>query len=170
MLQARCLQNDQIALIQIGGFHRRGEHGLAKDDLKALDYDIRAAELGSAQGCVQIGTCYDQGVGVTANKKRAALFWRVGALRGEVAARYNIGWSEYYDLGNHEIGIRHWKISAEAGDQDSLDTLKKIYNANGEMPGKEFISKEEMNTVYRSGYDAQMEVKSEERDKHRSEE
>ena len=34
------------------------------------------------------------------------------------------------------------------------------------MPGKEFISKEEMDTVYRSGHDAQMEVKTEEREKH----
>jgi hypothetical protein len=32
----------------------------------------------------------------------------------------------------------------------------------------EFISKEEMDTVYRSGHEVQMEVKSEEREKHLS--
>ena len=87
-------------------------------------------------------------------------------MRGCIDSRYNIGWSEYNTFGNHEIGIRHWKIAAEAGDQDSLNALRKIYNADGKMPGKEFISKEEMDTVYRSGHEAQMEVKSEEREKH----
>ena len=91
---------------------------------------------------------------------------RVGALRGDIVARFNIGCSEY-ELGNHEIGIRHWKIAAEAGYQHSLDALKKIYNADGRMPGKEFISQEEMNTVYRSGHDAQMEIKTEEREKYK---
>ena len=81
-------------------------------------------------------------------------------------ARHNIGCSEYFDLGNHKIAIRHWKIAAEAGNQHSLDALKNVYNADSKEPGKEFISKEEMDTVYRSGYEAQMEVKSEERKKH----
>ena len=50
--------------------------------------------------------------------------------------------------------------------QESLDTLKKIYNADGKMPGKEFISNEEMETIYRSGHEAQMEVETEEREKY----
>ena len=166
-LQARCLQNDHNAFMMMGNIYMRGEYeDVARDDLKALDCLIQAVELGSAAACVYIGTCYFDGKGVSVNKERAALFERVGALRGDIVARSNIGINEYYDLGNHEIGIRHWKISAEAGDQDSLDTLKKIYNADGKMPGKEFISKEEMNTVYRTGYGAQMEVKTEEREKH----
>ena len=93
------------------------------------------------------------------------MFHRVGALRGEIVSRHNTGNSEY-NLGNHESGIRHWKIAAEAGYQNSLDNLKKIYNANGKYPGKEFISKEEMDTIYRSGHGAQMEIKTEEREKH----
>ena len=166
-LQARCLQNDHNAFMMMGNIYMRGEYeDVARDDLKALDCLIQAVELGSAAACVYIGTCYFDGKGVSVNKERAALFERVGALRGDIVARSNIGINEYYDLGNHEIAIRHWKISAEAGDQDSLDTLKKIYNADGKMPGKEFISKEEMNTVYRTGYGAQMEVKTEEREKH----
>ena len=146
-----------------------GIHGL-QDDLKALDCLIRAVELGSPGACTHIGTSYDQGNGVAVDKERGALFERVGALRGDVVARHNIGCSEYLDLGNHEIGIRHWKIAAEAGYQDSLINLRSIFNADGKKPGKEFISKEEMDTVYRSGHEAQMEVKTEEREKHRSEE
>ena len=163
-LQSRCLQNDHEAFTIMGGFYRTGMNGVPKDDLKALDCYIRAVELGSDEACTFIGRCcYAEGNGVSVDKKRAALFERMGAARGSITARHNIGTFEYKS-GNHEIGIRHWKISAEAGDQESLDALKEIYNT--EKPGKEFISKECMDGLYRVCHDAQEEVKSEEREKH----
>ena len=165
-LQARCLKNDHMAFTSMGERYQRGERGTPKDDLKALDCYIRAVELGSAVACTHLGNCHDKGYGVSVNEARAALFEREGALRGEVVAHHNSGWTEYHTFGNHEIGIRHWKIAAEAGYQRSLNKLKDIYNANGKMPGKEFISQEEMDTIYRSGHDAQMEIKTEEREKH----
>ncbi len=155
LLEARALKNNNVALINLGGFFKEGDCGLPKDDLKALDCYIRAVELGSPEACGKIGTSYTKGNGVAANKERAALFDRIGALRGDVYARHNI-----------VVGIRHWKIAAEAGSQLSLDALKQIYNANGKMPGKEFISKECMDSIYRVCHDAQEEVKSEEREKH----
>ena len=109
-LQARCLQKDHIAFTQLGGIYRKGEGGTGKDDLKALDYYIRAVELGSPEACTFIAGYYDEGNGVAADEERAALFYRIGALRGSVIARHNIGFYEYKNLGNHEIGIRHWKI------------------------------------------------------------
>ena len=162
-LQARCLKNDHHALRLMGGFHRRGECGKTKDELKALDYYIRAVGLDSPAACARIGTSYNEGIGVAVDKERAALFERVGALRGDIGARYNIGVAEY-DFGNHEIGIRHWKIAAEAGYQLSLDALKGIFNTN--CVGKEFISKEYLDSVYRACHQAQMEVNSEEREKY----
>jgi len=167
-LRARCLQNDRIALTVMGGLYRDGGLGKAKDDLKALDCYIRAVELGSSGACVNIGNIYDKGDGVAVDKKKAALFWRIGATRGCAVARHNIGKSEY-DSGNHEVAIRHWKIEAEAGYQPSLNKLKEIHNADGKKPGKEFISTEEMDTISRSGHEAQMEVKTEEREKHSGE-
>ena len=164
-VQARCLQNDHIAITAMGEAYRNGKYGIARDDLKSLDCYIRAIELGSASACTNIGDGYAGGNGLAVDKERAALFWKIGALRGEIVARHNIGCSEYQS-GNHEIGIRHWKIAAEAGSQLSLNVLRKIYNADGKIPGKEFISKECMDTVYRSGHEAQEEVKSEEREKH----
>ena len=168
-LQARCMQNDYNAFQLMGERYWVGDCETPKDELKALDCFIRAVELGSPMACASIGTSYSKGKGVAVNKKRSALFERVGALRGCAVARHNIGYSEY-DSGNHEIGIRHLKIAAEAGLQESLNALRDIYNADGKMPGKEFISKEEMDMAYRSGHGAQMEVWSEEREKHRWEE
>ena len=167
-LQARCLRNDHEAFTAMGNVHRTGELGKAKDDLKALHYLIQAVELGSPEACVSIGNSYNEGDGVAVNKERAALFQRAGALRGNVTARHNVGLAEYYDLGNHEIGIRHWKIAAEAGHQLSLDALKKVYIANNERPGKQFIGKEHLDCAYRACHAAQMEVASEEREKHKT--
>ena len=164
-IEARCLENDHDALTVMGNVYRDGGLGKTKDDLKALDCYVRAVGLGSAEACVGIGKGYLRGNGVSVNKERAALFERVGALRGDIIARHNIGLSEY-EPGNHEIAVRHWKIAAEAGSQLSLDALRSIYNADGKLPGKKFISNEEMDAIYRSGHDAQMEVKSEEREKH----
>ena len=168
-LQARCQQKDRVAILLMGTRYWRGTHGVPKDDLKALDCHIRAIELGSPEACVHLANRYEKGDGVAVNKERNALFERIGALRGSLSARHDIGVSEY-ESGNHEVGIRHWKISAEAGDQMSLNALRDIFNGDGKWPGKEFISKEEMDTVYRSCHDAQMEIKTEEREKHRSEE
>ena len=167
-LQARCLQNDPKALTSMGNVYRYGVGEMPKDDLKALDCYIQAVELGSPEACNCIGNSYNEGDGVAVNKERVALFERVGALRGDIEARHNTGCSEYNNLGNHEIGIRHWKIAAEAGYQLSLDALKKIYNADGKMPGKEFITKEYLESIYRAGHEAQMEVASEEREKHKT--
>ena len=154
--------------VDMGESYRKGTRNgkaIRKDDLKALDYFIRSVELGSPEACTRFAEYYHEGNGVAVNKEKVALFDRIGALRGCTIARHNIGSSEY-ELGNHEIAIRHWKIAAEAGYQDSLNALRGIYNADGKTPGKEFISKGEMDTVYRSGHDAQIEVKSEEREKH----
>ena len=167
-LQARCMQNDHIAFTQTAVCYRDGKYGTAKDYLKALDCFIRAVELGSPEACTGIGDSYLVGSGVSANNERAALFWRVGALRGSIISRHNIGVHKYHTFGNHEIGIRHWKIAAEAGYQRSLNRLKSIYN--DKEPGKEFISKDYLESTYRSCHEAQMEVKTEEREKHRCEE
>ena len=164
-LEARAAKNDYNALAMIGDAFKRGRFGRAKDDLKALDCWIQAVELGSPGACKDIGECYFEGWGVSKDMGRSDFFLRVGALRGHISARHNIGCSEY-GLGNYEIGIHHWKIAAEAGHQLSLNELRRIFNADGKMPGKELISKEEMDTAYRSGHEAQMEVKTEEREKH----
>ena len=166
-LEARASKNDYNALYDLGSHFMEGEHGLPQDYLKALDYFIKAVELGSPEASVCIGNSYSRGDrGVNKDTKRSALFYLAAALRGSIQARHNVGSSEYCDLGNHEVAIRHWKIAAEGGLQKSLDALKAIYNGDGEMPGKEFISKEYLESTYRAGHDAQMEVKTEEREKH----
>ena len=87
-----------------------------------------------------------------------------GALRGCIIARHNIAGDEYIS-GNYEVAVRHWKIAAEGGSQISLNQLKKTYN--GDQPGKEFISKDDLDRAFRICHKIQEEVKSEDREKHR---
>ena len=164
-LEARALKNDHVAFYNLGICFTKGICGLPKDDLKALDCWIKAVELGSSNACVSIAGFYSSGRGVSKDLEREHTFNTIGALRGSIIARHGVAFGEYKS-GNHEIGIRHWKIAAEAGSQLALDLLKKIYNADGKLPGKEFISKECMDSIYRVCHDAQKEVKSEAREKH----
>ena len=70
---------------------KEGQREIPKDHLKALDCYIRAVELGSGEACGCIGSSYEKGDGVAVDLERAALFERVGALRGCAVARNNIG-------------------------------------------------------------------------------
>ena len=160
-LEARAAQNDHEAWDGLGENYRE-----SKDDLKAIDCYIRAVDLGSPRAAAPLAEYCREGIVVARDLEKEALFSRIGALRGSCSDRHNIGVLEYCDLGNHEIAIRHWKIAAEAGMQASLDALKTIFNANGKQPGKEFVSKEYLDSVYRACHAAQEEVKSEEREKH----
>mmetsp|Transcript_13293 Transcript_13293/g.37941 ORF Transcript_13293/g.37941 Transcript_13293/m.37941 type:complete len:232 (-) Transcript_13293:906-1601(-) len=164
-IEARCARGDTEALSTLGIFYSKDRGTLRKDDLKALDCWIRAVDLGSDEACNNIAACHFEGLGVSKNLEKEVFFRLIGAVRGSVLARNGIGHDEYKS-GNHEIGIRHWKIAAEAGMQPSLDELKKIYNADGKMPGKEFISKAYLDELYRVCHEAQEEVKSEAREKH----
>uniref|UniRef100_A0A7S0AVC8 RING-type domain-containing protein n=1 Tax=Minutocellus polymorphus TaxID=265543 RepID=A0A7S0AVC8_9STRA len=164
-LEARASQNDPNALHCLASVYLNGD-GVPKDELRGLDFYIRAIEHGSAAACNRIAYHYHTALMLPVNKNRCDIFQRVGALRGCIIARHCIGVDEY-NSGNHEVGIRHWKVAAEAGCQISLDALKKIFNADGKRPGKMFISKDYMDRVYRACHEAQEEVKSEEREKHR---
>ena len=164
-IYARASKNDGQALFNMGVYFVEGLCGFPQDELKGIDCLIRAIELGSREACNKIALCFDHGTGVPKCDKRAAFFFQIGALRGESTFRHNLG-SYEYEEGNYEIAIRHWKIAAEAGMQPALNSLKGIFNAAGEEPGKEFISKEGLDRIYRACHVAQEKLKSEGRERH----
>lgn len=166
-MEARASKNDANALYNLGSVFFTGSYG-PKDELRGLWCFTQAAEFGSAESCGIISLCYYKGEkGLSVNLERSVIFLRAAAFYGDINSRHNLGNNEYKLLGNHEIAIRHWKISAEAGMQMSLDELTKIFNADGEFPGKEFISQQLLDEVSRACHQAQREVTSEERKKHK---
>jgi len=163
-IEVRASKGDGHACFMMGAYFQDGDY---KDEMKALHYLILAAEFGSADACGSIGVFFRLGKGgLPVDTEAGGLFYKVGALRGDLTCRQAIGTIEYGDFGNYELAIRHWKVAAAAGYQPSLDRLRDIYNANGKKPGKEFIGKDELDSIYRMGYEEQQEVKSEEREKY----
>ena len=168
-LEERGMKGSGEAYAYLGRIYLYGDYQVAIDELKAFDYLIRGAELGSSEACGRIASCYDEGTFVRYNEKRAALLETVAAVRGCVVSRNNIGVAEY-NSENYELGIRHWKIAAEAGNQIPLDALKRVYNADGKLPGLEFIDKDDLDEICRKCHEAQEMRKSPEREKHFHEE
>ena len=152
------------ALFNLGANYLEGDYGISKDVFRALEYYIQAAEVGSAEACYDMGRIHQYGEGeFQIDMAKASLFYRVGALRGCINSHACAGNTEYFFLGNHEVGIRYWKIAAEAGDQQSLNCLRMIYGGKPVAPGSEFIAKDELERLYRDCHEAQESVKSEER-------
>ena len=165
-LEARKSLNDYAAAECLGHAFYFGDNGQAEDKMKALYYFIQATELGAPEAPANISVFYRDGTLISQDVERANLFAKVAAIRGSVHGRHCTGASEYDDFGSHELAIRHWKIAAAGGSQVSLNKLRDIYNADGEKPGKEFISKENLDSLYRACHEAQEEVSTEERKKH----
>lgn len=161
-LELRAQKNDAFACFELG---RRYLHGSADgypvDEAKGLDCLIRAVDLGSAEACFEIAECYGEELSVDGT--RIKLFLKIGALRGCIESRNEIGKREYI-AGNFKLSMHHWRLSAEGGNQSSLNRLKGIYNGN--KPGKEFITKDDLDWAYRVCHEAQMEFKSESREKY----
>ena len=166
-LETMASLGNDWAYFQLGS-HYMYSDGLRvlSNETKSLDCFIRAAELGSADACISIAAfCYPGARVTAADTEKATLFCRAAAVRGSVLAHDCIGRNEY-GIGNYETGIRHWIFAAEHGKQSSVNMLRSIYNADGKIPGKEFIPKEYMDKVYRASYAAQEEVYSEAREKY----
>ena len=135
-------------MYSLGVFLLYGAHGVAKDEMAGYHYLIEAAELGSAQACTVIALQYKGGCGFPPRTmERHDLFIRVATARGDLAARHILGMHEYKDLGNHEVGIRHWKIAAEAGDEDAFNALKRLVDTDRPLSGRELITKVELDEI-----------------------
>jgi TPR repeat protein len=103
----------------LGTLYADGDLGLQKDMNKAFELWTRAAELGSCIAHYQIGGAYYQGDGVEKDTKKAIHHFELAAMAGHEFARHNLGYIENKS-GNMERAIKHWTISASAGDRKSM--------------------------------------------------
>ncbi len=77
-------QEDPMMTFWLGACY--GEFGVNKDLKKAVQYYEKAANLGNAQGCMALGFCYRDGLGVSINRRTAAEWFREAFNRGIDAA------------------------------------------------------------------------------------
>ena len=69
---------------------------------------------------------YYHGQGVQANKKMAKHHVEIATVAGHVRARCNLGVIEWRG-GNHHRAVKHFVISANAGDDDSMKAVQYGY-------------------------------------------
>ena len=123
--------------MQMSSHYERGD-GVFQSYTRALEMYICAAELGNPNAYAIIGNYYRQGKGVEQDKSKTLEYLKVAAKKGSIeAARGNVR------NGNFDKGMKHWRVAASAGDQESMDDLMKAYKAK-------LLSKEELTQTLRA--------------------
>ena len=145
------------AFNQLGGYYRNGTNGLPQNHAKANELYLKAGELGSAGAYNNLGIAYSNGDGVEIDKKKAKHYWELAALNGSIQGRHNLGAAEY-NAGNNQQAMKHFIISARAGDKLSLDTVKRGYTHG-------HVTKDQYANALREYQTIQDEMKSDVRDK-----
>ena len=126
MLRKRVDSGNPEAIKQLGEYYYHGDHGLTKDVHRAIELWTKAAELGSLDARFQLGYVYYSGDGVEVDKPRAIRHWEQAAMKGHGLSRNSLGADEYNN-GNCELALQHWMISANMGDEVSLNNIKVIF-------------------------------------------
>ena len=126
MIQTRVDAGDPVAIYFLGSQYRFGQHGLEKDVTMAVELSERAAELEVKEAHFNLGNLYAKGTDVEKNTAKAFRHYEAAAMCGHVVARFNLGRLEY-DVGNYDLALQNWMISATLGYENSLDNVKSFF-------------------------------------------
>ena len=123
MIRARAVKKDPTGIFNLGIKYYYGELGLQKDMRRAVELWTEAAELGSIDALFNLGVMHDSENEVQEDKVKAIHFWTKAAMQGHAESRYQLGQSEV-KKGNFHRAKKHFLISANIGDNDSVVTMK----------------------------------------------
>mmetsp|Transcript_34650 Transcript_34650/g.77758 ORF Transcript_34650/g.77758 Transcript_34650/m.77758 type:complete len:303 (+) Transcript_34650:289-1197(+) len=156
MVQKRVDAKDAAALKFLGDQYYYGYNGLLKNVQRAIELWREAAELGSIEAHVKLGSQYFDGEGVAQDMEKAFNHFEVAAKKGHLGARHNLGLHEGKN-GNYKRAVRHWLISAKMGCEKSLESMKGMFVGG--------IATKQQYASALKGYQAAMEeMKSHDRD------
>ena len=148
-------KNEPQAFMRMAARYESGE-GLIQSDTKSLEMFICAAELGYALAYGNIGLYYQEGTAVERDMSKALEFHKVAAKKGNVHAHRHMA-SFYGGNNNIQHCIKHLKVSASAGDQESMDDLMAAYK-------DKLLSKDDLAQILRAFQASLNETKSKDRD------
>ena len=159
-LDRRIALGDADAMNNLGMYYQYGLVGLPKDEVRAHELFRRAADLGSHYSQCNIGTSYSIGTPlVVRDVAKAKEFWTKAAMGGVVQARTFLGNQEYRE-GNAALAVKHWRISAAMGCEDSVNKLICCFEN-----GAGCISHEDLAKSLQAKGMMCIEIRSEERDR-----
>ena len=145
------------AFNSFGMAYATGENGTPQDWVKANELYLKGGELGCADAYYNLANSYDDGNGVQVDKKKARHYWELAAMSGQLDARHNLACLEG-QAGNHHRAYKHFMVAARAGDEGSMDAVKR-----GFMNG--FVTKVEYANALRAYEKIRDEMTSESREK-----
>jgi tetratricopeptide (TPR) repeat protein len=137
LVMKRVRVNDPFALREVGT--TRCEKG---DYKGAIEYWMRAAELGDAEANYQLSVMYREGRGVDRDEKKELHHLTEAAISGDPSARHNLACYEWRN-GRYERAAKHWIIAANLGNDKSVEALKEGYVTG-------FVSKEDFAAALRA--------------------
>eukprot|EP00571_Detonula_confervacea_P013316 CAMPEP_0172302066 /NCGR_PEP_ID=MMETSP1058-20130122/3829_1 /TAXON_ID=83371 /ORGANISM="Detonula confervacea, Strain CCMP 353" /LENGTH=153 /DNA_ID=CAMNT_0013012413 /DNA_START=619 /DNA_END=1080 /DNA_ORIENTATION=+ len=140
----------------MANYYRHGLDGFPTDNGKAFELMTRAAELGMAKACHNLACYYQNGIGTERNKKKEIHFFELAAKKGDIDARFNLGF-QAMEKGENCLAVRHWLISAASGCDESFDHISRAALVG-------MVSKEKLHEVTQQYHMAKDEIKSEKRD------
>ena len=152
----RMEAGDADAIRNLGVYYRDGKYGFRQDHAKAFKLFVRAAKLGHAGACANIGYAYRNGQGVEVDRKKGEYYYEQAAMRGNNIARYNLGNDEFL-TGNMDRAIKHFMIAVRGGDYVSLNAIKELHT-------KGHATKEDYTKALRAYQEYLGEIKSPQRD------
>jgi FOG: TPR repeat, SEL1 subfamily len=117
------------AIFGLAQLHELGQAGLRVDLVEANRWYQRAAEAGSVDGQVAIGTAYYLGRGAAKDPAQAARWFRIAAQGGDVGAMY-----VYASMVENGDGVerdlreaRYWYgVAARNGDEAAPSKVKAL--------------------------------------------
>ena len=117
----------------------------------------KAATLGSMDAHFNLANAYYQAMhSYEKDVPKARHHYQIAAMGGIVRARHNLGYLEAC-AGNEDKSIRHYLISAKAGDDNSLGVVGGLFRTG-------YVSKEEFEGCLRAHKKSQDDTKSENRE------
>ena len=114
----RVEANDAGAICQQGGSYYHGLNGFQQDHAKAMELFTKSADLGFSEAHFNLANIYHEG----GDLKKAKFHFEAAAMAGDEVSICIIGTMEYKS-GNMQRALKHWMISASAGEYGSMNNL-----------------------------------------------
>ena len=155
-IMKRIDANDAESIYALGCYYRRGGMGFRQNKRKAMKLYLRAGKLGCMAAYCNVGYAYEIGECVESDMDKAKYYYELAAMGGHVKTRCNLGKIEMR-AGNMKRAVKHFMISAGAGDDDSLKKIRECY-LNGHA------TKDDFEKALRTHKESKDEMKSEQRE------
>lgn len=119
-----------LAELELADLYHRGL-GVPRDDVKAFDLYLKAANHESAYAMYSLGVLYNNGDGVEQNDKEAAKWFSLAAKAGAPYAQYTYGYDYFDGVGVKQNDVRAyawWQISVADMFDKKMDQVESLIN------------------------------------------